>query len=112
MAKLNGLDKMTYAELSELRDHVDAAMIEAKSSERQAVRAKMEALASESGYTVAELLGNGKRTSRKGSLKGSTVAAKFRNPKDPTQTWAGRGRKPLWLVEALKKGAKMDSFAV
>ena len=111
MSKINGLDKMSYAELSELRNRIDEAMIEAKASEKQAVRAKMEALASESGYTVAELLG-GKRGTRKGSLKGSSVAPKFRNPKDGSQTWAGRGRKPLWLVEALKKGAKMDSFAI
>ena len=39
-------------------------------------------------------------------------AAKFRNPKDASQTWTGRGRKPNWLVEALKKGAKMDTFAI
>lgn len=38
---------------------------------------------------------------------------KYRNPKDPEQTWAGRGRKPAWLVTELKKkGAKIDSFLI
>lgn len=38
---------------------------------------------------------------------------KYRNPKDPNQTWAGRGRKPGWLVSELKKkGVKIEDFAV
>ena len=109
MAKVNGLDKMSYAELAELRDRVDAAMIAAQAAERQALRAEMEALAAKSGLTIAEILSSGKS----GSRKGSKVAVKYRNPKDASQTWTGRGRKPTWLVEALKKnGQKIESFAV
>ena len=29
-----------------------------------------------------------------------------------TIPWTGRGRKPNWLVDALKKGGKMDCFAI
>jgi DNA-binding protein H-NS len=110
MAKVNGLDKMTYAELAELRDRVDAAMIAAQAAERQALRVEMEALAAKAGLTVAEVLGSNGRGGSK--LKGSKVAVKYRNPKDASQTWTGRGRKPNWLVAALNKGQKMDSFAV
>ena len=105
MAKINGLDKLTYAELLDLHERVGVAMIEAKVAEKRAVREKMEALAAESGFSVAELLG-----SKKGSAKRSKVAAKYRNPKEASQTWAGRGRQPLWLVAALKKGQKLESF--
>lgn len=109
MAKVNGLDKMSYAELAELRDRVDAAMIAAQAAEKQALRAELEAMAAKSGLTIADILGNGKG----GSRKGSKVAVKYRNPKDTSQTWTGRGRKPIWLVEALKKnGQKIESFAV
>lgn len=109
MAKVNGLDKMSYAELAELRDRVDAAMIAAQAAEKQALRAELEAMAAKSGLTIAEILGSGKG----GSRKGSKVAVKYRNPKDTSQTWTGRGRKPIWLVEALKKnGQKIESFAV
>ena len=34
------------------------------------------------------------------------------NPDDPAQTWTGRGRKPNWLVARLKKGAKVENFAI
>ena len=41
------------------------------------------------------------------------AAPKYRNPKNPQQTWAGRGRKPRWLeVELKKKGAKLESFLI
>ena len=104
MAKTFDLEKLSYSELKDLRDRVNEAMIEAQAAEKQALKAKLEVLAAESGFTVAELLG-GKR----GGRKGSTVV-KYRNPKDPSQTWSGRGRKPNWLVDAVKKGQKLESF--
>ena len=38
--------------------------------------------------------------------------ALFRNPKNKNETWAGRGRRPFWLVAALKRGRKLADFAV
>ena len=40
------------------------------------------------------------------------VAAKYRNPDDPSETWAGRGLKPRWLAAAIKSGKKMDDFLI
>ena len=49
--------------------------------------------------------------SRKGkSLKGTKVPPKYRSPSG--ETWAGRGAKPRWMVEALKKGKKIESFLI
>ena len=86
-------------------------MIAAKAAERQALRSKMEELAAASGLTLDDVLG-GKRGRKAGAAKGGTAAVKYRNPKDETQTWAGRGRKPTWLVAALKKGQKIENFEV
>jgi hypothetical protein len=44
--------------------------------------------------------------------KGRSVAPKYRNPKDPSQTWAGRGLQPLWVREAIKAGKKLESFLI
>jgi DNA-binding protein H-NS len=40
------------------------------------------------------------------------VVAKFQNPSDPTETWAGRGKQPRWLVAQLKAGKKIDDFLI
>jgi DNA-binding protein H-NS len=47
---------------------------------------------------------------RKASLKGRKVPPKYRSPSG--ETWAGRGAKPKWMAEALKKGKKMESFLI
>lgn len=51
-------------------------------------------------------------TPRRSTLRGSKVAPKYRNPKDKSQTWSGRGLKPKWLVALLKQGRKLENFAV
>ena len=110
MAKFNGLDKLTAPELRELRGRVDAALIDAEVAEKRELRAKMEALAAEAGFTVAELMSS-KRGTKSNRSKGA-VAVKYRNPKDPSQTWTGRGRKPNWLSDAVKHGQKIEGFLV
>jgi DNA-binding protein H-NS len=88
------LDKMSLKELMSLQGKIEAAIEEKRVSERGEMRAKMEEMARASGFSVAELFGG-----RKGK-GGSKGIAKYRNPKDPTQTWTGRGRRPNWMVQA------------
>ena len=40
------------------------------------------------------------------------VLAKYRNPNDPNETWAGRGKQPRWLAAALRSGKKLDQFLI
>ena len=40
------------------------------------------------------------------------VFPKFFNPEDPSQTWAGRGKQPRWLLEKLKSGYHVDDFRI
>jgi DNA-binding protein H-NS len=106
MAKITGIEKASYKELAEARDAIEAALAKRKDEERSEVKRKIAALAGESGFEITELFG-GKRGGRK-----AASGAKYRNPKDPSQTWTGRGRKPNWLVEAVSQGAKLESYEV
>ena len=47
-----------------------------------------------------------------GEDKKKPVAVKYRNPKDHTQTWSGRGKSPRWLQEMLSQGGKLENFLV
>ena len=40
------------------------------------------------------------------------VVPKYCNPLVPSETWSGRGKRPRWLVAALKTGHKMDEFEI
>jgi DNA-binding protein H-NS len=43
-------------------------------------------------------------------LRGRKVPPKYRSPSG--ETWAGRGARPTWLVEALKRGKKIEHFLI
>ena len=40
------------------------------------------------------------------------VFPKYRNPAQPAETWAGRGKQPRWLTAQLRSGKKLDDFRI
>jgi DNA-binding protein H-NS len=40
------------------------------------------------------------------------VLPRYRNPKNPTETWAGRGKQPRWLRAQLRSGKRLDDFRI
>jgi len=49
---------------------------------------------------------------RGSKMKGRKVAPKYRNPKNRSETWAGRGAMPRWMAAEIKKGKKREDFAI
>jgi DNA-binding protein H-NS len=69
------------------------------------VRKKAADLAKQHGFTIDELFGKCRRGQ-------GTVAVKYRDPKNPSNTWTGRGRPPRWMAAAVKSGSKRDDFLI
>ena len=106
MARADGLDKKSYAELAAIEVRIKRLKIEKENAERAAVRQRVTDLAKQHGFDIHDLLG------RRGKGKGS-VAPKYRDPKNPENTWTGRGRMPRWLVAAIKGGkASKEDFLI
>jgi DNA-binding protein H-NS len=40
------------------------------------------------------------------------VFPKYKNPAKPSETWAGRGKQPLWLTAQLRSGKRLDDFRI
>jgi DNA-binding protein H-NS len=97
------LKTMSVAKLQDLQSKIEAA-ISAKVTER---RRELESELSK----LAGFAGGGRAKSGRGGRMGS-VAPKYRNPENPTDTWAGRGLKPRWLTAAIKSGKKLDDFLI
>jgi DNA-binding protein H-NS len=87
------LKGMNVQALLSLRTQIDKRLLE--------LRAKLE-------KQLAALTGKAPAKGR--SLKGRKVPPKYRSAKG--DTWAGRGARPKWMVEALKKGKKMEDFLI
>jgi len=106
MARSSDLEKMTYAQLTEMEAKIERIKLEKQNSERAAVRKQLMDMAKEHGFDIRELMDGRKKG------KG-TVAAKYRDPKNPENTWTGRGRMPRWMVAATKGGrAKKEDFLI
>lgn len=58
------------------------------------------------------LKGRGARPNAKGPAKGTKLKPKYRNPAKKSETWAGRGLRPKWVVALVKQGKKLEDFAV
>jgi len=105
------LDKLSPQELKAVIAEAQSHMKSAHSSLVQDIRKKIDALLSISGLTLAEVYptrGGKKVTDKKGS-----VAPKYRDPANPSVTWTGRGRQPLWFAEAIKKrGVTAESLLI
>lgn len=101
--------------IRELEDLIASAavLIETKRADALVTaKAEIEKIAADAGYSVEELLGlRAGKAPRKPGVK-KPVADKYRNPKDPTQTWSGRGKRPRWLQEILAKGGKLENFLI
>lgn len=101
------LEKMSLKDLKDLEKKVKGAIAATKDRERSQVRAKIEDLAAKSGFSMDELFNR-----RRNGTKHRVIVPKYMNPENASETWSGRGRKPKWLVSKLKKGAKIEQFAL
>jgi DNA-binding protein H-NS len=54
------------------------------------------------------------KTSQRRALrrKYPPVLPKYQNPSNPSETWAGRGKQPRWLVAQIKAGKKISDFLI
>lgn len=72
------------------------------------IKAKMKAY----GITARDLgLQGGAGAPRRAARGGANKVVKYRSPNG--ETWSGgRGRKPEWVMRALKEGKNLEEFAV
>lgn len=104
------LDALSPTELEALIKSAEAQMEAARKSQIHEVRAKIETLLKNAGLTLAEVYPT---QGGKGAKGPRSVAPKYRNPDNPAQTWSGRGKRPLWFNEALKKrGVTAESLLI
>jgi len=119
------LGDMTVAQLFQLREKLQIALSSKILAERQELERRINLLSSlegsvpENGRSTFRRARGGRRalarSPRNGKshpLKGRTVAPKYRDPANPSQTWAGRGQAPRWLVAYESKGRKRDEFLI
>jgi DNA-binding protein H-NS len=90
---------LSFADLRYLQKSVAKAISTFEARQRAEAREKVEMLAKDLGFTLAELaeLEEPKR-------KRAPSTKVYRHPENPTLTWSGRGRKPGWFAAHVDAG--------
>jgi DNA-binding protein H-NS len=91
-------------ELQTFQATLNEAIEQRKEQDKSELYDKIASLTTESGFSLDEVLGGG--SSKKIKM------VKYRNPSNTKQMWAGRGRKPNWLLELIAGGRRIEEFRV
>jgi DNA-binding protein H-NS len=106
--KSPNLKVMSFDDILDLRERIDDHLSKLATSIRSDLAEKIARLDRVTGKA-----GRGPAPSRRGrSLKGRKVPPKYRNPKNSSETWAGRGATPRWLTAFIKQGRKLNEFLI
>lgn len=86
---------MNLQELTALRSKIDEEVRRRRAQEKLDAQRQIVDLARKYGIDLASLAGKEKV---------------YKNPENPWETWTGKGRKPNWLVRALRSGKSLDDL--
>jgi DNA-binding protein H-NS len=123
----NDFKSMSTDELWALHEEIATRLAEALTAEKSVLENRLRRL--QRGIEIQHATDDAKSSSRGGKpsreakssreTKSSTerrpypaVVPKYRNPERPSETWAGRGKKPRWLAAQLKSGKRIDDFRI
>jgi len=100
------LTKLSHKKLLSLKSDIDRELLSRKELRRKETIAQLRSVAKDAGFNLEELVGVSKVRTR------VPAKVKYRDPENPLNKWAGRGRKPKWLEAAQKRGKKLKDFEV
>jgi len=100
--KVNDLKSMSTDKLWKLYDEVVPILGRKIATEKAELEARLRKL---------EGAGEGARTDRV-RRPYPVVLPKYQNPKNPAETWSGRGKTPRWLKTQLRAGKKLNNFLI
>ena len=106
MARTKKLENMSVVELTQMQARIERMKVEKQNAERVELLQKLATMAKQHGFDIRELVG------KSGKGKRSKVSIKYRDPKNPANTWTGRGRTPRWMTAAIKAGKARDDFLI
>ena len=102
--KLDELERMSVDDLWKLHLEVGEALAVKLAAEKDIIEERLKQLEAEPALE--------RRIAKSERRRYPPVFPKFRNPDDPSETWAGRGKQPRWLAEQLRSGKKVDDFRI
>lgn len=96
-------ENLPVSELERLRGRLEDTIAERREREKEVAAQRIKELIDETGFQVDDLLPLLQRS--------KPLPVRYRHPENPELTWCGKGRRPLWMTEALSEGLTLDQMA-
>ena len=113
MSKKLNLDEMSVDDMWRLHEEISRVLSVRLTSEKRELENRLAQLRREEDFPQSS---SGERRFLKGlpreRRKYPRVFPKYQNPKEPSETWSGRGKQPRWLSAELKAGRRIEEFAI
>ncbi|MCL2021739.1 MAG: H-NS histone family protein [Betaproteobacteria bacterium] len=103
------ISQLSLMELKSLERQIPREIRRRSAEEKTNVRRKLEKLAQENGFTLAELMDGGWTVAKRQTAK---AVVRYRHPQSADLIWTGRGRKPRWVEAWLAEGGNLEQLAV
>ena len=107
------LDRLTFDDLQYVADKLDSYRAEVMAVLEQKREERLKELQERIARDNAELAALSPVPVATANQKLENPSKpKYRDPAKPENTWAGRGKQPMWLKEKLEAGAKLEDFLI
>ena len=107
------LDRLSFSDLQDIAGKLDAYRAEVMSMLEQKREERLKELNERIERDKAELAALSPVPVAAGKAKMENPSTpKYRDPAKPENTWAGRGKQPMWLKEKLEAGANLEDFLI
>jgi DNA-binding protein H-NS len=104
------LKSMSVDQLWELHEQVVAELGQKIAAEKARLEERLSKLHAAPAARVSASSGGEKL--KAGRRPYPKVVPKYRNPNNPAETWAGRGKQPRWVRAQLRSGKKLDDLRI
>lgn len=100
------LSELSFTELQALHTKIVTAIEQQQAAEKADAKKQILELVKLHGLSLDDVLSKTSAGVRK------PVEAKYKNPNDESQTWTGRGRKPVWVQALLDEGFSLEDLEI
>jgi DNA-binding protein H-NS len=104
------LNSMSLDDLWSLHEEISAILSARIKAEKQELEKRL-AVLNRGNRIISQSDAPPSLQNGKARRKYPRVLPKYRNPQT-SETWSGRGKRPLWLVAAMKSGRKIEEFRI
>lgn len=102
------LNNLNQKQLNDVINQAENKKKEIRQQRIADLRKRVNDMIKAEGYSFEDVFGS----RRKNNRSTGKVPPKYFNPKNPEQTWSGRGKRPHWFNDALNQGKQKDDMLI